>query len=281
MKKPNSKGSALIPETPSISEEDIFSALVEKKGTSLFLGKYSLAEVSAVLKKRNFIKDAQKKKLWPLDFALDSSEYPLQRFQIFFKKKEPQNLVVDLKIREAKFRVSSKFASEFPIPEYNFLHLEWLTLQNPLKSFFAERAPLPGQKHPGLNLGKKVLDIFVYLARLSRNDGLLAYPAYFHNSLLFLRYFHFINPEKQGEVQAIRKAFPKVLFKDLAWIIHLNCLRRENGETYEWEAQEQVYPLNKTLKKYFDSKKYKELVEEAQRKLKFSIDWECYKEKVK
>jgi hypothetical protein len=280
MKKPNSKGSALIPETPSISEEDIFSALVEKKGTSLFLGKYSLAEVSAVLKKRNFIKDAQKRKLWPLDFALDSSEYPLQRFQIFFKKKEPQNLVVDLKIREAKFRVSNKFASEFLLPEYNFLHLEWLTLQNPLNSFSAERAPLPGQKHPGLNLGKKVLDIFVYLARLSRNDGLLAYPAYFHNSLLFLRYFHFINPEKQGEVQAIRKAFFKVAFKDLAWIIHLNCLRRENGETYEWEAQEQVYPLNKTLKKYFDSKRYKDRVEEEERKSKFSIDWDCYKKKM-
>lgn len=218
--------------------------------------------------------------MWPLDFDLDSSEYPLQRFQIFLKKKEPRNLVVDLKIREGTFRISNEFASEFPFPEYNFLHLEWLTLQNPLKSFSTERTPIPGQKRPGLNLGKKLLDIFIYLARIARNDGLLAYPAYYHNALLFSRSFHFINPKKEGEIQAIRKSFPEVSFKDLAWIIHLNCLRRGNGDIYEWEAEEQVYPLNQTLKDYFDSKKYKEKVKEAERKLKFSIDWECYKNKM-
>lgn len=218
--------------------------------------------------------------MWPLDFDLDSSEYPLQRFQIFLKKKEPRNLVVDLKIREGTFRISNEFASEFPFPEYNFLHLEWLTLQNPLKSFSTERTPIPGQKRPGLNLGKKLLDIFIYLARIARNDGLLAYPAYYHNALLFSRSFHFINPKKEGEIQAIRKSFSEVSFKDLAWIIHLNCLRRGNGDIYEWEAEEQVYPLNQTLKDYFDSKKYKEKVKEAERKLKFSIDWKCYKKKM-
>ncbi len=280
MKKPNFKGSTLIQETPSISEEDIFSTLVEKKGTSLFLGKYSMTEVFAVMRKKKFIREAQRKKLWPLDFDLDSSEYPLQRFQIFLKKKEPENLIVDLKIREGTFRISNEFASEFPFPEYNFLHLEWLTLQNPLKSFSTERTPIPGQKRPGLNLGKKLLDIFIYLARIARNDGLLAYPAYYHNALLFSRSFHFINPKKEGEIQAIRKSFPEVSFKDLAWIIHLNCLRRGNGDIYEWEAEEQVYPLNQTLKDYFDSKKYKEKVKEAERKLKFSIDWECYKNKM-
>jgi uncharacterized iron-regulated protein len=57
-------------------------------------------------------------------------------------------------------------------------------------------------------------------------------------------------------------------------------LRRGNGDIYEWEAEEQVYPLNQTLKDYFDSKKYKEKVKEAERKLKFSIDWECYKNKM-
>lgn len=281
MKKPNSKGSALIHETHSILDEDIFSPLIEERGTLLFLGKYSLTEVFAVLRKRNFVKAAKKKKLWPLDSDLDSSEYPLQRLQVFLKKKTPKKLIVDLKIREGIFRISNEFALEFPSREYNFLYLEWLTLQNPLKSFSPERTPLPGQKHPGLNLGKKLLDIFVYLARITRNDGLLAYPAYYHNARLFSRTFHFVNPKKEGEIQAIRKAFPDVPFKDLAWIIHLNCLRRENGEIYEWEAEEQVYPLNKTLKKYFDSKVYREKVKEAEKKLTFSIDWACYRKKLK
>ena len=42
-------------------KEEIFSELAEKRGSSLFLGKYSLNAVLAVLKKRNFLKEAKKK----------------------------------------------------------------------------------------------------------------------------------------------------------------------------------------------------------------------------
>jgi len=261
-------------------QEDIFSSLTDKKGTSLFLGKYSLNQVAAVLKKRNFFKEAQKRRLWPLEFDLDSSEYPLQRFRIFYKKKSLENMVVDLKIKEGVFRLKKKLALEFPQSQCNFLILEWLTLQNPLSSFSEEKSALPGQKFPGLGLGKKVVDLFIYLARITHSDGLLAFPAYFHNALLFLRYFHFINPEKTAEVQAIRKSFPDVKFKQLAWIVHLNCVRDGQGNVYEWKAEEQVYPLNRDLRDYFDSKKYQAIVRERQKHLSFEIDWDCFKEKM-
>ena len=279
MKKSNLKDSSFLEETSQIRESDIISQLIEDKGTSLFLGKYSMNEVVAVLRKRNFFKEAQKRDLWPLSFDLDSSEYPLQRFQIFYRKRDPQNMIADLKIREGRFRVKNEFALKFLSSEYDFLILEWLTLQNPLQEFTPERPPLPGQNYPGLSLGKKVLDIFAYLARLTKKDGLLAYPAYFHNALLFSRQFSFINPAKEAEVHTIRKSFPQVSFKDLAWIVHLNCLKWENDETYEWKAEQQIYPLNKAMKKYFDSKAYKEKVKNCQRSLGFTIDWECYRKK--
>jgi len=281
MKKLASKHSFHSEGSPILKEIDIFSELVAKEGTSLFLGKYSMNEVVAVLRKRNFFKEAQKKNLWPLGFELDSSEFPpLQRFQIFYRKKNPQNLIVDLKIREGRFQLKNKLAFDFPIHKYDFLILEWLTLQNPLQSFSQEKPALPGQNLPGLSLGKKVLDIFVYLARITRKDGLLAFPAYFHNAILFSRYFHFIKPEKEAEVQAIRESFLDISFKNLAWIVHLNCLRWKNNKIYEWKAEEQLYPLNKSLKKYFDSKAYKEKVKKSQKNLSFFIDWECYKKKI-
>lgn len=280
MKKINSEPSSFSKTSPLLEEKDIFSELAEKQGTTIFLGRYSMNEVIAVLRKRNFFKDAQKRKLWPLDFKLDSSEYPLQRFQIFYKKASPENLIVDLKIKKGKFKIKNKFALNFLPPQYDFLILEWLTLQNPIQDFTQEKPPLPGQNHPGLSLGKKVLDIFVYLARITKKDGLIANPAYFHNALLFSRAFHFLNPHKEAEVQVIRGSFSDVSFKNLAWIVHLNCLRRDNDKVYEWNAEEQVHPLNKKLKSYFDSKEYKKEVKESQEKLNFSIDWECYKTKL-
>ena len=253
-----------------IEEKDIFSDLEGDKGSCLFLGKYSLSEISAVLKKRNFFKDAQKRGLWPLEYHMDTSEFPLQRFQIFYKEKKEENLVVDLKLREGTFQ---------PKEKYKFLFLEWLTLQNPLLEFSGDLSPLPGQKHPGLNLGKKVLDLFAYLARLCRLDGLLAFPAYFHNAILFSRNFYFLNPKKQGEVLGIRKTFRRVPFKQLAWIVYLDCLQEKSLGVYKWEAEEQISPLNKTLKAYFESKQYKNMVRETMEKLEFTIDWECYKRK--
>jgi hypothetical protein len=280
MKKPRPKKSPFWRESPLIEKEEIFSTLAEKRGTSLFLGKYTMNQVTTVLNKKSFFKEAQKRKLWPLEFDLDSSEFPLQRLQIFYQEKKPEKMLVDLKIKEGAFYPQKKIASHFPLSEYKFLILDWLTLQNPLLDFSLEKSPLPGQKHPGLNLGKKVFDIFVYLARLSRKDGLLAFPNYFHNALLFSRYFHFVNPEKLGEVLAIRASFPDVSFKKLAWIVYLDCMIDRKGKKYEWKAEEQIFPLNKALNDYFDSKAYKKKVKECQEQLSFEIDWECYKIKI-
>ncbi|UCC40296.1 MAG: hypothetical protein JSV96_02240, partial [Candidatus Aminicenantes bacterium] len=174
MKKTRPKKSPFWSESPLVKEEELFSTLAEKRGTSLFLGKYTMNQVTAVLAKKNFFKEAQKRKLWPLDFDLDSSEFPLQRLQIFYKEKKPEKMVVDLKIKEGTFYPQKKIASFFPTSEHKFLILDWLTLQNPLLDFSLEKSPLPGQKHPAINLGNKLFDIFVYLARLSRKDGVLA-----------------------------------------------------------------------------------------------------------
>ena len=134
-----SKDRVLSKESFLLQEEDILSDLTGEKGSCLFLGRYALTEVEAVLRRRNFYKDAKKKKLWPLKFCMDVSEFPLQRFQIFYQKEDPQNIVVDLKIREGTFQPKQKVSSLIPLPSFRFLILEWLTLQNPLQEFSGGR----------------------------------------------------------------------------------------------------------------------------------------------
>jgi hypothetical protein len=266
-------------DAPLVEEGEIFATLAERKGSFLFLGRYSLNEVLAVMKKRGFLKEALKRKLWPLDYELDSREYPLQRLQIFYKDKSPENLIVDLKIREAEYPLKARLGGLNAVLSPRSLVLEWLTLQNPLEEFTEKHPPLPGQARPGLSLSKKIMDTFVYLARLTHKDCLLAFPAFFHNALLFSRYFRFMNPEKEAEVAAIRRAFSHVPFKQLAWAVHLNCLKRKDGSVYEWRSEEQVYPLNKALREYFESRDYRERVKAAQKGLEFVVDREGFRKK--
>jgi hypothetical protein len=280
MKRDSSQDTLMPNESPLIGEKDILADLIEEKASCLFLGRFSMPEVQAVMGKKNFYREAKNRGLLPLAFDLDSSEYPVQRLRIFHEEKNPDRLIVDLKIREG--RLIPKPCLQLPRSffEHDYLLLEWLTLQNPRLSFSEKRPPLPGQQHPGLGLRKKVVDIFVYLARLLRKDGLLAFPAYFHNAVLFSRFFSFLNPQKTAEVLAIEKAFPRIPFKHMAWIVYLNCLRQEDGRPYEWKAEEQVYPLRKDLKDFLDSRKYRSQVKQSLKGRSFTIDWDAYDRKL-
>ena len=269
------------PSKPSLflAEDELFGGFVRVKGTSLFLGKFSLAEVGAVLGKRGFFKEARKRGLWPLAFDMDSSEFPDQRFQIFYIEKKPENLVVDLKFRETVFHLKNSLLYRILPQDFRVLAFEWLTLQNPRLHFTAEHPGLPGQAAPGLNMSKKVVDMFVYLGKLLDLAGLMAYPAYYHNALLFSRYFRFVNPDKWGEVLAIHRSLPHASIKQLAWIVHWNCLRDGEGNVYEWKAEEQLLPLKKSLRRYFASRLYQRRVKHALKKLKFSVDWDLFQRK--
>ncbi len=263
----------------SSPEEEMFSGLGPARGSILFLGRYTLKEVIALLAKRSFFKEAKKRELWPLEFRLDSSDYPVQRFLIYWEKEEPGRIVVDLKIREAEVKFSAPRQHGYRLPGQHCLLFEWLTLQNPRLSFDEKHPPLPGQARPGLSLSRKILELFLYLGKLINLDALVAFPAYFHNALLFSRYFQFVNPIKEGEIKAIRRQFSHVPFRQLAWAVYLGCLKDEDGQVYEWQAEEQVVALSQTLKDYLDSRLYREIVRHVERTAVFSLDWELFQKK--
>lgn len=279
MKRSESKPAPFWKDAPLVDEREIFTELAGKKGSSLFLGRYSLNEVLAVLDKKGFLKEARQRFLWPLAYEIDSSAYPLQRLQIYLREPGPENLIVDVKVKETPFVPKETPDRIAALPPQKALAFEWLTLQNPLMKFGGQFTPLPGQTRPGLSMGSRIMDLFLYLGRLTRKDCLLAFPAYFHNAVLFSRYFHFWNPRKEAEVLAIHRNFSHMPFKQLAWVVHLNCLRREDGTVYEWAAEEQLYPMTRPLKEYFDSRRYKDIVKGGRKAPAFSVDWPEFERK--
>jgi hypothetical protein len=88
-----------------------------------------------------------------------------------------------------------------------------------------------------------------------------------------------INLLNMNEVLAIWKTFGTVGFSKLAWVVHLECLRKDDGTFYRWESEEQVYPMCKELKNYFHSRAYKRKVKEAMKGNIYSIDWERFETK--
>ena len=71
------KGNPFLERGPRLKEEEIFSGLGPARGSLLFLGRYTLKEVMAVLARKGFFREAKKRNLWPLKYRLDSSDYPV------------------------------------------------------------------------------------------------------------------------------------------------------------------------------------------------------------
>jgi len=184
-----------------------------------------------------------------------------------------------LKIKESRTKFLDPEKHGYRLPVQHSLLFEWLTLQNPRQEFYGRQRPLPGQTRPGLSLSKKILEIFLYLAKLIELDALVAFPAYFHNALLFSRYLYFVNPIKEGEIKAIRRQFSHVPFRQLAWAVYLGCLETENGQIYDWQAEEQVYPLSESLKEYINSRVYKEIARHVEKTSKFELNLKLFQEK--
>lgn len=264
---------------PVLKEEEMFSGLGPARGSLLFLGRYTLKEVMAVLAKKGFFREAKKKNLWPIKYRMDSSAYHLQRLLIYWEEEKPERIIVDLKIREAEVSFAAPRRHGYKLSPQRCLLFEWLTLQNPRLNFDDRHPPLPGQSKPGLNLSRKILEIFLHLGRLINLDALVAFPAYFHNALLFSRYFQFVNPIKEGEIKAIRKQFSHVPFRQLAWAVHLGCVKDEEGQIYDWQAEEQVLPLTEPLKNYLESKIYREIARHVEKTATFSLDLDLFQKK--
>lgn len=261
--------------SPLVGEAEIFGSLGDRRGTSLFLGRFTLDEVMTVLEKKSLAREARRRGLWPLLVDLETGDFPLHRLRFFVEAKDPGHLVVDLKLREIVYDPAGKLPAPVSPPPFPCLFFEWLTLQNPREEFSENRGPLPGQQHPGLGMSKKIMDVFGFLGKVTHQAGLLASPAYFHNAVLFSRYFRFVNPVKEAEIRVIHRLFAHVSIKQMAWIVHLGHLKTSSGAKYEWKAEEQILPIRRDVKAVFDSRAYRDAVREAMAGFRFVVDGEA------
>lgn len=258
---------------PILGKEDIFS--LEERKENLFLGRYTISQVYFILERKGFIDFAKNKGLYPILFDLLWKDAFTQNLRIYFKEKDEDHRIVDLILKEQP--LSLKFP-EGGSKEFQVLFIEWLCIQNPLSTFTKDRPRLPGQLYPGLGLGDRLWSIFDLLVRFLRIDGVVIMPKFLHNAIMYRRLFNFLNPAKEGEIKAILRDIGKYHLAILAWASYHGCIFEEK-KTFEWKAEPQIFPHNRSLKDYFSSEEYKINVRKGMDERKFSLDIECLRKK--
>lgn len=240
-----------------LNNADILAQLIGDKRSTFWLGHYSENEVLHLLAKFDILPVLKAKGCDHPLIIIEPLEAFEQALKIFNSTVTTENLFVELRLHETSFSHPNLLGGA-PQP---MLKIDWLMLQNPAAVFSAEQPALPGQRHPGLGLAKRTLQLLVYLAQRDQLTGVLNFPQFFHNAYLYLEHFRYCNPELKGLVLALRRDLCFLSLAELSWAIYLGCIFDEAaGKVCEWQADALVLPLEETVSQCFSSPEYEQIV---------------------
>ncbi len=266
----------------NIKEDEIEKELFEcERGTHLLLGKFTEAEIYEALEEEGVIEELKKKELYPVEVSIDHENILKQKILIDLKEEtEPKpKRIMEIIIGECRYRVKKNIETYLKNPEINCMVVEWFVLQNVKMSFSEEFPRLPGQRYPGLRIGKHVLKLLENLARATNKDCFIAFPEFYHNAVMYIDYLHFLNPETEGRVLKMKDDLKNLPLAKVSFAFCGECIIEKKGSEERkigWTAEEMIYPVSEELLLYFDSPEYRTVKEKAYNEHSYKIDTLCY-----
>ncbi len=163
--------------------------------------------------------------------------------------------------------------------QYEVITIDWLLLQNPLASFTPERPRLPGQNHPGLGVGWRVLAILYRAAERLGASGLVTVADHLHNAEHYVRELPFFDPAHAGRLRALLRLLrheQKLSVAEASWAMEWGCIKDGKGEPVAWRGEAQVATEDDELRAYFKSPQYAALAKVGEEACRFTLDREAF-----
>jgi hypothetical protein len=260
----------------SFTEEDILKDIEQKRGGTFFLGFYSVRGMEYAFKEYGLYDLLEKKGIRDVQIEVDLGD-PFWHFLRAYAgpDRDFDHLIAEFKARRGPLGIK---VEGLMVPNVEVLNLEWLLMQNPFRSFSLEKPALPGQRYPGLGIGREVMEMLILTTKRLELEGLRATSLYYHNAKMYHKYLVFVNPLMEGKFLAMERAMAGVSFYDASWAVHYKCLWDDvKGTYFEWEGSYQLAPLSDTLRDYVHSGAYGSRVEQASRAHQFALDMKKYR----
>jgi hypothetical protein len=242
--------------TTQLTEDELFNDLTSSRGTSRFLGVFSEKGIEIILNKFGFFNHLEHVGLHNPTIKLDTNDAFKHKIRVVHKLNDKIYLSCEIVMRRSTFRTPSLNGKKYPSAD--LIVVEWFLLQNPLKYFTRRRPQLPGQEFPGLGIASIIFELFYWLSKRLRADGVVLIPNYLHTGIFYGRRFVFINPKKQGVLAAMDNLLNTTTnLTQLSWACSEGQLIDINAnDVFIWKPSPMILPTSKTAKEYIGSEVY-------------------------
>ena len=162
-----------------------------------------------------------------------------------------------------------------PPDTYRVLTIDWLALQNPQASFCAERPRLPGQEHPGLGIGWRVMTLLARTVERLGLDGFVTVAEYLHNAELYAREMPHLDPREAGRLSAMLRTLrtsEALTTPQASWAMEWGLVYEDGGDVARWRGELQVAAEHGALRAHLTSPRYRDRAREAADRFRFVLD---------
>jgi hypothetical protein len=180
--------------------------------------------------------------------------------------------LVDLRLAEVATLTADPVLRRRGVDILSFLSIEWVSLQDPGREFTTERPRLPGQRYPGLGLGRRLYARLRDWAAAWGKDGLLNFPEYLHNAVFYSETFRFLSAARQGRFEALWRDLSALgVAAASTAVAEGRVVERESNEPFRWESAEMVDPLTDPLRDHLCSAEYRREADAVRDALRFQL----------
>ena len=260
--------------TGSIEDSFRYFAFTPNKD-NLFLNRFSKDDLMTIINKVGMLDHLNKRGFDNIILDIEKDETLIHYLKIYYGEQKRNNILVDLRRSESRFLPDSKyFPEDIEAVTYDMIVIEWLASQNPHTDFSNNRPQLPGQKKPGLGILNFMMEMMYIVGREVIKDGFMDVPDHMHGAIMYSKKFKFFNPSHEAILQAIVRDLSNYPLIDISWGMLTNTIYdAETGNPQEYDPSEQIFPLSRRIRKYFNSKMYKERLRYVYKKKRYKFDY--------
>jgi len=246
-----------------------------RKREKLFLRSFTAADMYKLMKDVKLIDHLESKGFSDMKVEVDVDESYVHYLKLYYKDIDPDNLLLDLRLSESRFVPEKQFFEDEMIHTYDMIVIEWLSAQNPMHKFNADKPQLPGQKSPGLGILNFCFEMMYIVAREVIKDGFLDIPDHMHGAIMYSKKFKFFNPVHEGILRAIMRDLGGYSLADISWgIITQTIIEEYKNQPQAYAPSEQVFYVSERMREYFHSKKYTSVYNKYYRRKHYRFEYD-------